>query len=137
MAHPSETEQGQCHTVVWFMKLDHMSEAGSANSERLKLWDELVGWLLCLLNGYRNGNWSSEVFLELKQISSEACGVTDTDSDIAQFGIVERCHTVLAAMWIMDKCKLSAATVPYQWDIDIFHKDGKHSVGAYDPGDSD
>ena len=65
MAHPPETEQndllGECHAVVWFKRLDHMSEAGPANSEGIKLWDELVGWLLCLLNGYRNDNWSSEV----------------------------------------------------------------------------
>ena len=60
-----------------------------------------------------------------------------TDSDIGQFGFLERCHSVLAAMWIMDKCELSDAIHPYQWDIDIFHKDGKRSMGAYDPGDSD
>ena len=69
-------------------------------------------------------------YLALKQISSEACGVTDTDSNI---GILERCHTA----WVMDTCELSDVIHPYQWDINIFHKDGKYSMGAYDPGDSD
>ena len=96
----------QCHRVVRSKRLDHMCDADVTNSERRKLW-ELVGWLLCVLYGYRHYHWSSEEFLELKQISSEACGVTDTDAEMPTRSILERCHAVLAAMWIMGKCWLS------------------------------
>ena len=114
----------QCHRVVWFKRMDHMRDAGVTNSECLKLWEELVGWLLCVLRGYDKCHWSSEEFPELEQICCDACGLT---------GILERCHTVLAAMWVMDKCWLSNAIHPYQWDIDIFHQDAKRTMGAYDP----
>ena len=68
----------QCHRVVRFKRLDHMCDADVTHSERRKLWEELVGWLLCVLYGYRHYQWSSEEFLELC-----ACGNVDYGQALA------------------------------------------------------